>query len=98
MWEYDINFILSAFFLTVEIGLTRSAYVGSEANQTTEEICAALLVNPADLASDLATFLQLFGIQDLPALITPTQINAGNASAATGKYFYGTTFCTIFVH
>lgn len=70
-------------FLTVEIGLTNTQYAGSEADETTEEICATILVNPADLATDLSSFLGQFGITQIIAEITPNEIAAANP--ATGK-------------
>ena len=69
--------------ILVEIGLRRTTYVGSEEDEQTEEICAAILAEDDDFANGVAGIFTVLGIVEISATITPTERTGPNA--ATGK-------------
>lgn len=73
---YIYKILLPSQSTTVEIGLERSTYTGSESNQTTDEICAVLLADSMQL-----NLTGSVGDVIITALITPTEISG----SANGK-------------
>ena len=77
-------------YCPVEIGFERLTYVGTEADETTEEICAVILANPASFVggSLQGTFADI-GITTITGTITPQETTGANAATSMhAKSFY----------